>query len=314
MVNWILANYTSGTPLNERYYPSEITARQSLMQLGEVFSRLYRPIPAFVDPFWHSALMEGFKNGDLENILLPQFSVDVYVPHDPDTDNIVVGFLIKGVPEAVFPFKQFCIYGMGVKHVDYGDSDTLPYTSVVYVEFDREKFHPKYLDDLVDQVCRIAGFSPEDFSVSFPNSTKTSPYSKKLIDAYFEDRTSRKNRTAQDKAVHDRTEQLQQELEHEIQHGSIGKRLGGATPEPKTVATAMKTLQKASGIGGGIHKMAKLKGPEITDATKNMIVNDAKRNLGQHTETWDQFDKRWSARLRVVPSRVSSIRKKVYDL
>jgi hypothetical protein len=309
-------------PLNEQLYPTEIAARQNLARLGEAFTRLYHPIPSFANPYWYQVLREGFKAGDLENILLPQFSVDIYVPSDPNTDNIVVGFLIKGVPEAVFPFKQFLSYCTGVKHVDYGDSDTLPHTSIVYVEYDREMFHADDLDDLVHQVCRISGFEPEDFSVSFPNTNKTFPYSKEKIAEYFEERSWRKNRMAQDKAIHDRTQELQKELEHEMRHGNIAKMLGApaaraAPPPPPPAAAAasvsgFKTPTKSTGVKG--HMKKKDKGPEISDATKNMIVNDAKRNLNQHTETWEQFDKRWAQRLRITPARVSSIRKRVYDL
>jgi hypothetical protein len=317
-MDWIIVNHASGVPLNERQYPDEVTARRSLTQLGEAFSRMYRPIPSFVNPYWYRALMEGFKPSDLENILLPQFSIDVYVPGDPNTDNIVCGFLIKGVPEAVFPFKQFLSFCAGVKHVDYGDSDTLPHTSIVYVEFDRERFRPASLDGLIDQVCRISGFDPEDFSVSFPNSSKTFPYSKKLIEEYFEERSQRKNRLAQDKAIHDRTQELQTELEHEMQHGNIAKMLGGSAAQSAPPVNKDAGLQHLKAVTGGTGIKGKTtkpdKGPEISDVTKNMIVNDAKRNLGSHTETWEQFDKRWSSRLRVTPSRVSSIRKKIYDL
>src|ERR1044071_7706835 len=204
-MNWLIANTQSGRPLNGNFYLHEHDAKSDLARLGRVFESLYRVIPHYQDIHWQKILLEGFRPGDLDGILLPQFSVDVYVPGDADTDNIVVGFLIRGVPEAVFPFKNFCTYTRGVKHVDYGDSDTLPHTSIVYVEFDREHFHPDELDQLVQQVCLISGFAPEDFSVSFPNTNKTFPYSKEQIAEYFEERDARKNRLAQDKALHDRT-------------------------------------------------------------------------------------------------------------
>lgn len=322
MSQWILVNQSSWTPLNERLYPDESAARQNLIRLGEAFSRLYTPIPSFQNPYWYQVLREGFKTNDLENILLPQFSIDVYVPSDPSTDNVVIGFMVKGVPEAVFPLKQFLSYCSGVKHVDYGDSDTLPHTSIVYVEFDRERFHIDDLDDMVDQVCRISGLVSDDFSVSFPNTNETFPYKKEHIAEYFEERDAKKNRMAQDKALHDRTEELQKELEHEMQFGNIGKMLGApaaqAAPPSPTGGAPSNDMQKlktlSAGIKHGGKHGAKSSGPEISDATKGMIVNDAKRNLGSHTETWEQFDNRWAQRLRLTRARVSSIRKKIYDL
>lgn len=319
MSHWILVNQSSWTPLNERLYPNESVARQNLTRLGETFSRLYRPIPSFQNPYWYQVLREGFKKNDLENILLPQFSIDVYVPSDPETDHVVIGFLIKGVPEAVFPFKQFLSYCIGVKHVDYGDSDTLPHTSIVYVEFDRERFHIDDLDDMIDQVCRIAGLKSNDFSVSFPNTNETFPYKKEHIAEYFEERDQRKNRLSQDKAIHDRTAELQKELEHEMQFGNIAKMLGAPAAQSAppvgsngTKPAAFQNLKHGAGIKGKTkHDHT---GPEISDATKAMIVNDAKRNLGSHTETWEQFDNRWASRLRLTRARVSSIRKKIYDL
>jgi hypothetical protein len=319
-MKWLIVNRTSGIPLNDRIYESEADAHRALHVLGEAIGRLYRPIPMLLNEKWQRRLVEGFKPNDLENILLPQFSVDVYVPSDPNTDNIVTGFLIKGVPEAVFPFRQFLSFCRGVKHVDYGDSDTLPHTSIVYVEFDRDRFHPDDLDDLIEQVCRISGFDSEDFSVSFPNSNATFPYKKSLIEEYFEERSRRKNRLSQDKAIHDRTQKLQQELEHEMAYGNIAKSFGapaaqGGPQQPAAPETdGMKKLQNAS---AGIHSKIKKssdKGTDISDSNKSMIVNDAKRNLQAHTETWEQFDKRWASRLRTTPTKVSSVRKRIYDL
>lgn len=320
-MEWVLVNRASGNWLNQDHYPSEGIARSALRRLGEAFARLYIPMPDLKDIHWRRALNEGFHSGDLEHILLPQFSIDVYVPGDPNTDNIVVGFLIKGVPEAVYPFKQFLSFCRGVKHVDYGDSDTLPHTSIVYVEFERDHFHVNNLDDMINQVCRIAGFEPRDFAVSFPNSNKTFPYKREQIADYFEERSRRKNQLAQDKAMKERTDHLQSELEHEMRNGTIGQHLGvasaqGAKPNTQQQAADEFKHLKTGLAAIGVHPKAGKtdKGPEISDANKGMIVNDAKRNLQSHTETWEQFDKRWAGRLRVTPSRVSSIRKRIYDL
>jgi hypothetical protein len=313
MGNWVIINNASGMPLNEQDYPSEQIAIQSLQRLGVTLSRLYGAIPLFQDQHWYGVLREGFKAGDLDNILLPQFSIDIYVPSDPNTDNIVVGFLIKGVPEAVFPFRQFLSFCRGVKHVDYGDSDTLPHTALVYVEFDRDHFHPDDLDDMIDQVCRISGFESDDFAVSFPNSNKTFPYSKALINEYFEERSQRKNQLAQDKAIHRRTQQLQQELEHEMHHGNIGKMLGGpaaqAAPPPSSKPGEMAVLDKLQKLKTSSGSSS----PDIPDPTQDQIIQDAKRNHAQHTETWEQFDTRWASRIGVERTKVSSIRKRIYD-
>jgi hypothetical protein len=230
-MNWVIINHQSGQPLNEAVYSSEKVAKDNIGRLGEVLGRMYWAVPLAVDPKWSNVLLEGFKAGDLEGIILPQFSVDVYVPGDAKTDNIVVGFLIKGVPEAVFPFRNFCTYSRGVKHVDYGDSDTLPHTSIVYVEFDRSRFNPHDFDVLIKDVCRLAKLTPEDFSVNFPTTSKTYPYSIEVIEKYFRNRNDQKNRLAQLAAVHTRTKQIQKELEHEIQNGALGRRLGGGNPQ-----------------------------------------------------------------------------------
>lgn len=315
MMQWILVNHDTGRPLNDRLYLNESTARQDLVRLGEAFGRLYWAVPAFCDPYWSSVLLEGFSAGDLDGILLPQFSVDVYVPGDPKTDNVVVGFFIKGVPEAVFPFKNFCTYSRGVKHVDYGDSDTLPHTSIVYAEFDRDRFNPKEFDDLVHEVCRLANITPEDFSVTFPNTNKNYPYSVELIDKYFRNRSEQKNRLAQVAAVHDRNSQIQKDLEKELQSGNIGQHLDGSSGTAKTDPHdgGLKRLKRIAHIGPGMKPDAKKNSSELNDATKSMIINDAKRNLGSHTETWEQFDSRWASRLRVTPTRVNSVRKRIYD-
>lgn len=324
MQQWVIVNQHSGRPLNDRLYLSENAANQDIGRLGESFARIYWAIPFCKEPKWTRILTEGFKAGDLEGILLPQFSIDVYVPGDPKTDNIVIGFLIKGVPEAVFPFKNFCTYSRGVKHVDYGDSDTLPNTSIVYVEFDRARFSSQEFDDLVNEVCRLSKLVPEDFSVSFPNTNKTYPYDVEIVEKYFRNRNEEKNRLAQLAAVDARTKQIQKELEKEMEDGKIGKSLGGVVAASPTFGSRLPSGHARSSLrqlrrgarppDGGRRIGAKSTPAEINDATKSMIVNDAKRNLASHTETWEQFDNRWAARLHVTPSRVSTIRKRIYSL
>src|ERR1700733_964559 len=225
-MDWILVNQKTARPLNEDRYDSERSAGGALARLGETFSRLYRVIPLYENPHWRQIIVEGLKAGDLEGIILPQFSVDVYVPTDSKTDNIVAGFFVKGVPEAVFPLKNFFTYSRGVKMVDYGDSDTLPNTSIVYVEFDRNKFEIRDFFDMIESVCRLSGLETKDLSVTFPTSNKSFPYSPKVIHDYFGGRDRDKNRLSQYKANKERDKQMQSELEKELDFGAIGKRLG----------------------------------------------------------------------------------------
>lgn len=316
MIDWLIVNQDTWHPLNDNRYLNEAAARLDLLRLGEAFAAMYQAVPLYEHPLWKRVLVEGFRSGDLEGILLPQFSIDVYVPTDSKTDNIVVGFLIKGVPEAVFPFRNFCQYCHGVKHVDYGDSDTLPHTSIVYVEFDRKHFEVEELFDLVEQVCRLADLKPEDFSINFPNSNKSYPYSESKVRRYFNARDPSLNRLSQWKANNSRTKQIQQELEDELQHGDIAKRLGGGDAGSGAVTPArahhgLKRLQKpAKAPGSKDQPKMEMDIPETIKAT---IVADAKRNRVNHQFQWKDFDTRWAQRLHVAPNRISTIRKTIYS-
>jgi hypothetical protein len=331
-MNWLLVNNSTGRPLFDRRYLSEHEARADLVRLGETIGRMYRAIPDFHDSRWTRMLFEGFKPGDLEGILLPQFSIDVYVPGDPKTDNVVVGFQIKGVPEAVFPFKNFCEFSRGVRHVDYGDSDTLPHTSIVYVEFDREKFDIEDFAELIDQVCRLSGLKSKDLSVNFPVSNKSYPYSLDRIKKYFASRDAEKNRLAQFQAMKDRDRQIQQELEHELQFGGLGQRLGGADAnqamppagtvpalDAMTAATtgkymAPKGFKRLDKLSRGIHAPKKPGGAgEVPETIKASIIADAQRNRLNHQTPWRDFDSRWAQRLRVSPNKIATIRKRIYE-
>jgi hypothetical protein len=314
-MDWTIVHRDTWNPLNANRYLNESAAHNDLLRLGDAFANMYRAVPLYEDQMWKRILMEGFKHGDLEGILLPQFSIDVYVPSDSKTDNIVVGFLIKGVPEAVFPFRNFCQYCHGVKHVDYGDSDTLPRTSIVYAEFDRDNFNINDLYELVEQVCKLADMKPEDFSVNFPNSNKAYPFKPEVVKRYFGGRDKDKNRLSQWKANHERTKQIQKELEDELQHGAIANRLGGpvAPAHPVDVGHTFKRLKHlmkppGSKKGDGPHTEI-----DIPDTIKATIIADAKRNRTNHQVQWKDFDTRWAQRLHVPLHRISSIRKAIYD-
>ena len=313
-LSWLIVNTNSANPLDNRLYLSENEAAAVLTQLGEAFRTLYKVVPLYEDIKWQRVLTEGFKKGDLEGILLPQFSIDVYVPSDSKTDNIVVGFLIKGVPEAVFPFRNYCKYCHGVLTADHGDSDTLPNTSIVYVEFDRDDFEINDLYELIDQICRLADLKPEDLSVSYPNSNKSYPYSPQSVKRYFGSRDTDKNRLAQWKATHERTKQIQKELEDELHHGAIDKRLGGngvASTPPVNQAKIFKHLQHPNKpIGKKEPPKTEI---DIPETIKASIIADARRNRTNHQVQWKDFDARWASRLHVTPNRVSSIRKAIYD-
>jgi hypothetical protein len=317
MLDWIIINSNSAHPLDNNLYESEGAAGAVLKQLGEAFRTLYKVVPLYEDGKWQKVLLEGFKRGDLEGILLPQFSIDVYVPSDAKTDHIVVGFLIKGVPEAVFPFKNYCQYCHGVKAVDYGDSDTLPNTSIVYVEFSREEFEVNDLFELVDQVCRLANISPEDFSVNYPNSNKSYPYSQQSVRRYFGSRDRDKNRLAQWKASHERTKQIQKELEDELENGAIGRRFGGGGASGAPAAPKLShghTFKHLQHPNKPLGRKDKVKTEiDIPETIKASIVADAKRNKVNHQVQWKDFDTRWAQRLHVPPNRISTIRKTIYD-
>jgi len=144
---------------------------------------------------------EGMLKGDLYRILLPKISIDEYVPSDSNTDNIVLAFFIKGVPEAIIPFKEFCMKCDGVIDVDYGDSETIPSTSVVYLEFNREKENVKNIEELIDFVSILADLEPADFTITFPDTDDKFPYNAKVMQKYFERRDKQKNKEAQQAAL-----------------------------------------------------------------------------------------------------------------
>ena len=196
---WYIENKRSGNRLNVEFSLRE-SAQERLDIMGPALSEEYKLVHESGDAFVDRILTEGFEPGDLYRILLPRISVDEYVPANPQTDNIVVAFFIKGVPDAVVPFKNFCEHSNGVLDVDYGDSDTIMNTSVVYVEMDRENLEIKDLDNLLEQVCIIADLEKDDFTMTFPHTNQKFPYNMDLLARYFRSRNRRKNLISQKKA------------------------------------------------------------------------------------------------------------------
>ncbi len=215
---WLIENLQTGNRMDIEF-PTREEAEYRRNAMGSVLSKMYRLVHESDNPFVDKILTEGLEKGDMHRILLPRISIDEYVPADPQTDNVVIAFYIKGVPEAVIPFKNFCEKCNGVMDVDYGDSDTVLNTSVVYVEMDRENLNMRDIDDLLVQVSMIASMEKEDFTMTFPHTNQKFPYNPALLQRYFTSRNRRKNKLAQKKAE----KKAQAELDQELQrgHGSM---------------------------------------------------------------------------------------------
>lgn len=183
-----------------REFASEELARSHLDGMGGFFQKNYKVVEQTGNETWDTIIIEGLIGGDLSGILLPEVSIDEYVPSDPNTDNIVIAFFIKGVPEAVIPFRTFCQNCDGVLDVDYGNSETRVNSHVVYVEMDRKTVLPSVIDGLVQMVSRVADLDPADFTMDFPHTNKRFPYDTRVIKKYLDSRTRRDNLLAQRKA------------------------------------------------------------------------------------------------------------------
>ena len=203
MGSWIVEHINGINRPFSKNFGSAAETQTWINRMGPVLAKEWKPI------YWPDEgecpkivriINEGLVKKDLEDILLPRVSVDEYVPSEPDTDNIVLAFFIKGVPEAVLPFKNFCEKCNGVLEVDYGDSDTVVDTSVIYIEYDREKMDIGNIRDLMVQVAMLANIEESDFTLTFPHTTKKFPYDLEILQQYFISRTMRDNRMAQMKA------------------------------------------------------------------------------------------------------------------
>jgi hypothetical protein len=197
-MKWKL-RHTSGTIIQHEY-DDKNAALTYLNNMGESFIAHYTAIPITNNKKYFQMLTEGLVAGDLRHIVLPQISIDEYLPSDADSDNIVIGFFIKGVPEAILPFRDFLGNCTGVVDVAYSSSDTHMDTTVVYVEFARN-LRIDDVEDLMIQVELLTTLSSEDFSMVFPSSSKKYPYSLEMIKRYFDQRTAKQNWKAQKLAL-----------------------------------------------------------------------------------------------------------------
>ena len=209
-MDWFLKNTSTGEYI-ERSFGSRQEAVDFVPTMGSAFVPLYEAVPDTDDERVYTMLTEGLVAGDLRHIILPQISIDQYVPGDPDTDNIVLGFFIRGVPEAVIPFRDFTMKCKGVLDVAYGDSSTIPNTSIVYVEMSREGFKFDHLETLMEYITMLSTLEAEDFSVLFPSTSRKYPYNEQVIRDYFDSRSIKKNMQAQQDAIDDAKEKENEE-------------------------------------------------------------------------------------------------------
>jgi len=198
-MNWKLKNKNTGDIL-EQSHVSRVEAEMHLAMMGEAFTGLYNVVPVTANKKEYRMLTEGLVAGDLRHIVLPQVSVDEYLPSDTKSDNIVLGFFISNVSEAVIPMRDFLSKCAGVLDVAYSDSDTQPNTSIIYVEMPR-KINIKDIGSMMEQISLLTNLDVDDFSMVFPSSTKRYPYDIDLMNRYFNQRTNRQNWEAQQKAL-----------------------------------------------------------------------------------------------------------------
>ena len=188
-------------------------AQARLDRLGSVISGFYEiAVEDTGNPTLNRILLEGLVKGDLYKILLPRISVDEFVPGDPDTDNIVIAFFLKGVPEATLPFKNFAEQSNGVISADYGDSETVVGAQNVYVEFDRDNLDMEDIHALMVQAAMLAGLEPDDFTMTFPHTDDKFPYDPTTMKEYFISRNKKKNEIAQRKAIDRAAQEFEQTL------------------------------------------------------------------------------------------------------
>lgn len=229
---WLLENkYSSGERMSH-VFSSRIEAETYLKKLGPIISNHYQIVHESGDAKLDHMLTEGLVKGDLYNILLPRISIDEYVPADPETDNVVIAFFVKGEQRATIPLKNFADHSRGVLSTDYGDSETVVNTQIVYIEFDRENLELDDIRDLMVQISMLSGLDPEDFTMTFPHTNKKFPYDIELMGKYFKSRTEKKNRLAQEKAEKERQKRINKRLK-KIQAAQRSEQMA-QEPKPET--------------------------------------------------------------------------------
>ena len=203
-MKWVIESVVDNSRPFRQTFESVASAEAMIERFASGFNDQYRVMPESIRDMPEKAvrmLREGLVKGDLRGILLPKLSVDQYLHADPKTDNVVVAFFIKGVPEAVLPVKNYIDHCNGVIDVDYGDSETIPNCSIVYAELLRDKLNTQDIHAMVDQLSKLSSIRPEDFTVTFPNTDDKFPYDPKVLDEYFALRTEEDNQAAQDRAI-----------------------------------------------------------------------------------------------------------------
>ena len=235
---WYIENKHSGKRLDLEFSLRE-NAQERLENMGGIFLEEYRLVHESGDTFVDRILTEGLEKGDLHRILLPRLSIDEYVPANTHTDNVVIAFFIKGEPNAVVPFKNFCEHSNGVLDVDYGDSDTIMNTSVVYVEMDRENLDIKDIHELLTQTAMIGAIEVADFTMTFPHTNAKFPYNPKLLKRYFDSRNRRKNMLAQRKAE----KKAQANLDRQLRQGDDTGQAPEGSPEGTAGGVPMESMK-----------------------------------------------------------------------
>jgi hypothetical protein len=210
---WILTNKNSPSERISIDFPSKEAAVAHLTKLGPIIEKHYRISANTGNALTDRLLTEGMVKGDLYKILLPRISVDEFVPGDPETDNVVIAFFLKGVPEATLPFKVFCEKSNGVINADYGDSETVVGAQNVYIEFDRENLAIEDIHAIMIQAGMLSNLEPADFTMTFPHTDKKFPYDPITMKDYFISRNEQKNRMAQQRALDKAAAEFENDLQ-----------------------------------------------------------------------------------------------------
>lgn len=205
---WIIESVYDNSRMVQKSFDSIVEAESYARRMSSGLPGYFRVVPEWIDqcqPKLVKMLREGMVKGDLRGILLPKLSVDQYLPSDPKSDNVVLAWFIKGVPEAVLPLKNYVDHCDGVVDVDYGDSESIPNCSIVYVEMIRDKLNVEHIHRMIEEIARLAALEPEDFTLTFPTSDDKYPYSPEILDQFFRLRTEEANRRAQDEVISQQT-------------------------------------------------------------------------------------------------------------
>lgn len=216
-MEWMLEDTRTKARLDQTFSERHL-AEAFRKKLGPVLANRYQSVVVGDNPHVVRMLSEGLVRGDLRDILLPRLSIDEYVSADPESDNVVIAFFLKGVPEAVLPLKNFCEHCEGVSLADYASSETIENCTIVYAEMDRPTVKIENIVDMLEQVCVVADMEMADFTLTFPNTQRKYPYDVSVIEKYFRYRTEEKSREAAELAKQEaeQNEQVQESIVEEM--------------------------------------------------------------------------------------------------